>query len=71
MSAVVENREADYSKRAAKLDAKKQKLFTEGRLECWELLPEGAKNIPTAEELLKNKEFAFSLMLPKVALFVS
>ncbi len=48
-----------------KLDAKKEELFRDKRIEKWKLDPQ-VLNVFTRENLIKDKRLAFSKMLPKV-----
>eukprot|EP01022_Parablepharisma_sp_SALTPOND_P033355 TRINITY_DN88560_c0_g1_i1.p1 TRINITY_DN88560_c0_g1~~TRINITY_DN88560_c0_g1_i1.p1 ORF type:complete len:1431 (-),score=165.41 TRINITY_DN88560_c0_g1_i1:96-4388(-) len=63
LNLIVENKGNEYMKKVSKVEAKKQKLYSEGKVERWELNKEDADKYST-EELVKDKEFAFEVMLP-------
>lgn len=54
-----------YYKADTRLTLKKEDLFRQGNLIRWEISPEELKKCDK-NELLKNKEYAFSKMLVKV-----
>ena len=55
----------DYIKRKKELIAKKDRLFTMGDVSKWEIPPNKLKDL-SKEDLMKNKPYAFEIMLPKV-----
>jgi hypothetical protein len=54
-----------YYKAETRLNLKKEELFKQGNLIRWEISPEEIKKCDK-NELMKNKEYAFSKMLVKV-----
>ena len=58
----------EFARRVRELVAKKDKLFMAGDVNKWDMDAERASILPR-EELVKNKELAFSLMLPNVTSF--
>ena len=60
------NRHA-YYKAETRLNMKKEDLFKQGNVIRWEISPEELKKCDK-NDLIKNKEYAFSKMLPKVRL---
>lgn len=60
----------EFAKRVRDLVAKKDKLFMAGDVNKWEMDAERSSIIPR-EDLVKNKELAFSVMLQNVNLFMN
>ncbi len=54
-----------YYKAETRLTQKKEDLFKQGNIARWEISPEELKKIDK-NELLKNKDYAFSKMMYKV-----